>query len=90
VFGHRTWTSVLRRLQRRDITPTDAQRWASSVRRGYVAGVHDGPVLPLDITYEAQYEDRIVEVLARLEEIGDAVDGALSDADVQHLIHSLL
>jgi hypothetical protein len=71
---------VARRLQRGEFTGGDAQRWASFVRRGFIAGVTLGfPVTPLVIDYEAAHEDAIVEVVARLDEIGDVIDGEVPD-----------
>lgn len=69
-----------RRLQRGEVTGGEAQRWASFVRRGFVAG--DGsrlPVTPLLIDYEPEHEDAIVEVIGRLDEIGDVIDGEVPD-----------
>jgi hypothetical protein len=59
---------------RRDgrISPRQAQRWASSMRRGYVSAessAREGPIRPIEITYED--DDAIVEPLGRLDELGD-------------------
>jgi hypothetical protein len=85
--GHRSFhlaadavVDLSRRLQRGEVTGGDAQRWASFVRRGFIAG--DGsrlPVTPLLIDYEPEHEDAIVEVIGRLDEIGDVIDGEVPD-----------
>jgi hypothetical protein len=67
---------VLQSLDRHEIGQAQAQRWGSFVRRGYVAGRGDqGPVKPLPIDYDPTYEDIITEIISRLDEIGDVVDG---------------
>jgi hypothetical protein len=67
---------IVRGLQRGDISGAAAQRWASFVRRGYLStAATRRPIKPLDIEYETQGENAIVEVLARLDSIGDAIDG---------------
>jgi len=67
---------VLRDLARRTIDGTAAQRWASFVRRGYIANMRKGGVIkPLMIEYDPRHEEAIAEIVARLDEIGDAVDG---------------
>ena len=35
------------------------------------------PIRPLQIDYEPEHEAAIVEVVARLDEIGDVIDGGL-------------
>ena len=69
-------------------TAADVQRWASFVRRGYVAG-SGGPIKPLPIDYEAAREEDIAEVVGRLDELGDIVDGEPS-VDEQELWLELL
>src|SRR5262249_48812395 len=68
--------TVLRDLAAGKISGSEAQAWASFVRHGYVAG-SKGPIQPLPIDYEPEYEDAIVEAIGRMDEIGDVVDGAL-------------
>jgi hypothetical protein len=80
---------VLGALRSRSVPPIDVQRWASFVRRGYVAGVDRQPVRPIAIDYEVASEAAIVEVLARLDEIGDLVDGAVDDAEIRTMISGL-
>jgi hypothetical protein len=72
-----------------DITPGVAQGWASFVRRGYIAGQSRSPILPIDITYEPETEDAIVEILARLDEVGDVVDGEVTDDEIRQMIASI-
>jgi len=64
------------------------QRWGSFVRRGYY-GTTDGPIRPLDIDYDPLAEDLIAEVVARLDGLGDPVDGTLSDEEIQELINEI-
>ena len=53
------------------------QQWASFVKRGYVDG-RTGPTLPIDIPYDADDEDMIVEIVGRFDELGDEIDGVNS------------
>jgi hypothetical protein len=80
--------AVLEGLVERSCAPEEAQAWASFVRRGYVAGVR-GPIAPLGIDYEDAWEDAIVEAVGRLDEIGDLIDGEISDAEALLLLQLL-
>jgi len=70
-------------------TADDVQQWASFVRRGYVAGVPVGPVRPIDIEYDARDEDLIVEIIGRLDEIGDLIDGEVDDNEREEMLRIL-
>ena len=69
--------------------PEQVQAWASFVRRGYIAGPNSGSVRPIEVNYEIAYEDRIVEAVARLDEIGDRVDGEVSSNEILDLLRRL-
>jgi hypothetical protein len=61
------------------VTTTEAQRWASFMKRGAGAA---GP--PVDIEWED--EDLFADVLMRMDELGDLIDGTMSTAEIdQHL-----
>lgn len=66
----------------------DVQQWASFVRRGYIAGIR-GAVRPIDIEYDALDEDLIVEIIGRLDEIGDMIDGEVSDNEREAMLRIL-
>src|SRR4051794_3894922 len=51
---------VLLALRRREVPPELTQQWASFVRRGFVGHSAD-PIMPLDINYDEQSEDPIIE-----------------------------
>ena len=70
---------VVMSLQRGEISGDAAQSWASFVRVGFLAG-STGPIKPIHIDYDADSEDAIVEVIARLDSIGDAIDGEVPTA----------
>ncbi|GAB1361481.1 hypothetical protein MASR1M32_07170 [Rhodobacter sp.] len=67
----------------------EVQKWASFVRRGFVAEQSAGPIRPVDITYDTDGEDTIVEIIARLDEIGDLVDGLVDEAEREDMIRRL-
>lgn len=62
------------------------QAWASFVRRGYVAQTASAPVHAIVITYEDALEDEIVEAVARMDELGDPVDGRISAEEGAELL----
>lgn len=80
---------VLTALERQAARPDLVQRWAPFMRRGYIAGAHTGPIRPLQIHYESRAESAIGEVIARLDEIGDVVDGEVSDAEITAMLATL-
>jgi hypothetical protein len=84
-----TLMDVLHALQSGSISPALAKQWASFVRRGYFEGGH-GSIRPLDIIYEPSREDAIVEVIARLDELGDLIDGEISEEELKELLLSLV
>jgi hypothetical protein len=79
---------VLIGLLNGEILPEQAHTWASFVMRGYRSGGHD-PVLPILIPYESSHEDEIAEAVARLEELGDLIDGALDADEIRLLLKQL-
>jgi hypothetical protein len=79
---------VLRALYQGDVDPVDVQKWATFVRTGYVAG-NSVRVRPLRIDYETEFEDPIVEAIARMGEIGDSVDGVVERTEIQELLNNL-
>lgn len=80
---------VLSSLTNGAITPTQAQRWASFMRWGYVASTPGRGGTDVDIEYEAQYEDAIIEAIARLDELGDLIDGDLRPGEADQLLAAL-
>jgi hypothetical protein len=81
--------AVLTSLLEGGIQPETAQRWASFVLRGYVGDSAGSPRHPIQIDYEPGAEQQIVDALARLDEIGDRVDGHVGADDLRALIGSL-
>lgn len=81
--------AVLLDLRDGRLSPDSAQRWASFVRRGYVSDGGRQPLVPIHIEYESGAEDDIVEGVARLDELGDAVDGEIDEDESARLIARL-
>lgn len=77
------------RDRRSGAIPDDvAQAWASLMKRGWiVVPGSSGPVSPISIEWED--EDLLVEPLGRLDELGDAVDGTMSDEEIDGWIARL-
>jgi hypothetical protein len=86
VVTRRAVARVLTALLDRAIDPEIAQRWASFIKRGIAAG-GSGAVRPLDIEWED--EDLLAEVLGRLDELGDLIDGEMSDAELRQWLGRL-
>jgi hypothetical protein len=82
---------VLRKLSSHSIDGKTAQRWASFIRRGFFEKQYLGrAVRPLSIDYETAHEDAIAEVISRLDEIGDVVDGDVpGEPEIELLLYSL-
>jgi predicted Zn-dependent protease len=71
------------------ISAADAQRWAEFVRWGRIGNMSGEPTPPLDIEYDPDHEDAIGECVARLDELGDIVDGELRDGEADELLRAL-
>jgi hypothetical protein len=71
---------ALTQLRSGRIAPTDAQRWASFMKRGSViAGGYR-----LNIEWED--DDQFADVLMRMDELGDVINGTMSAAEIdQHI-----
>jgi hypothetical protein len=88
-----TRQAVLRVIEspaRGEIAPQQAQEWASLMRRGYARQSLSTPIKPIDIGYELPHEEVLAEVIARLDEIGDAVDGLITGEELEVLRNLLL
>lgn len=67
----------------------EVQQWASFVRRGYITG---NPLFgghPIDITYDTDDEDLIVEIIGRFDEIGDLIDGYIDESEQVEMLRVL-
>ena len=80
---------VLKKLKEGNVSIEIVQKWASFIKRGYVDRNTFGPIRPIIIDYEIEYEDSIVEALSRLDELGDEVDGVVDKKELYSLISSL-
>lgn len=66
------------------------QKWASFIRRGYVSGGASGQVRPIHVAYDPKNEELVVEILGRLDELGDQVDGQLGTSELEQMLQALL
>jgi hypothetical protein len=80
---------VLENLRNGFFSPEDIQRWASFVRRGYVTGGVSGELRPIGIEYDAKDEALIAEIIGRLDEIGDQVDGRIDASEVEEMLRAV-
>ena len=72
-----------------DVSDDAINQWASFIRRGYLTGVPPGPIVPLKIAYEQKCEDAMVEVIARLDELGELIDGTVSQEEKEEMLRHL-
>ena len=78
--------NVLTGLKEGTLDPKTVQQWASLMRRGYVGRATEGqPVRPVEIEYEPEFEGPISEVLSRLDELGDIIDGEIDQNELTEL-----
>lgn len=81
--------AVLIALEHHRVPPCQVQQWALFVRRGYVSDPAGGPAKPVDIACEAAHKEQIVEVVSRLDEIGDMIGREISNGEVTDMIRHL-
>lgn len=78
--------AVLRGFAAGHISGSDAQRWAALMRWGYVGGTS---AQLLEIEFEPEHEEAISECIARLDELGDLIDGELRPGEPHDLLCAL-
>ena len=66
------------------------QRWAEFIRWGHLPGTAGPRLSNVYVDYEAEAEDAIIEALARLDELGDIVDGELRPGEAAQLRAALM
>ena len=59
------------------------------MKRGYLEPVSSSPIRPVDIDFEAADEESIFEVLGRLDELGDRVDGVVSSRELEKMLAAM-
>lgn len=84
----RTVLNVLVALRRGDVSPKQVHQWAGFLFSGY-SGSTTLPLKPLDFEYDPADEDRISEIIMRLEQMEDAVDGPISLPELDRLISKM-
>jgi len=80
---------VLEKFKNGEVEQNEVQQWASFIRRGYLHSGVIGPISPLDLPYQSKNEDLIVRVIARLDELGDKIDGEMSKTEIDDLLSQL-
>jgi len=80
-------TRVLTTWRDGRIASREVQAWASFVRRGYVLNESARGNRPLDIEYDD--EVLLVEIIGRLDELGDLIDGEITDEERDEMLASL-
>ena len=79
---------VLTALMHGEISADQAQTWASFMKRGYISRSKQ-PVRPVNIPFQKDREEVISEVITKLDELGDAIDGSLGHTDIMELLDKL-
>jgi len=65
------------------------QEWASFMRCGFVGAPGGAPVQPIEIDWDPDAQDIIADVLSRLDELGDTIDGTVDEHEVNEMIARL-
>lgn len=86
VLKREALATALRAWRTGEYSDALVQGWASFVRRGYVSGRATGIVEPIDVEYFGADEELIVEIIGRLDELGDVVDGTIDKDELDGLI----
>ncbi len=79
--------SVLIQLKNKDALEEDVQLWACFLRWGNFPSDNRKPIFPIDIEYKLEDEDWIVEVVSRLDELGDLIDGTISEKEINKYLN---
>jgi hypothetical protein len=80
---------VLLLLQEGRVSLGLIQGWASFMRWGFMANASRGPIRLIDIDYDSSAEEAIVEIIARLDQIGDLIDGEISRREIETMLVKL-
>jgi len=78
--------NVLKRLRAGKIKQVDVQQWASFIRRGYFPSMEKKSISPIELEYKVEDEDWIVDVIARLDELGDEIDGKINNTEIDEIL----
>jgi hypothetical protein len=71
------------------ISPAQAQDWASFVRWGALSGSGAASRAEIGVDYELERENAVADAVARLDELGDVVDGTIPPDEIERLIAML-
>ena len=80
---------VLMTLQKEKRSSALISEWASFIRVGFIPFTRRGPILPINIDYDREWETEISNAIGRLSELGDEIDGCIDDDENRLLIKSL-
>lgn len=80
---------VLNAWRHGPLAAEEVQQWASFVRRGYVSGRTSEKLRPITIDYDANDEAVIAEIIGRLDEIGDRVDGRIDAREREEMLRAV-
>jgi len=97
-LSQQTTIKVLNDFSKGLISQTAIQRWALLILRG-IWGTWENldkqnnesnlNISSIEIPIEKKFEDKIIDTLNRLDELGDAVEGKLETKELQKLIDEL-
>lgn len=80
--------NVLEKLRDREFSPEIINLWASFLFHGVCGKIGSEFMEEIDVEYECKYADEISEAISRLEDLGDLIDGTISNQEVTSLINS--
>lgn len=82
--------NVLRQMKSEEFDANTIQRWASFIRRGYIPNSSLGSTKPRLVEYDRDAEGIIIDIIGRLDEIGDSIDGKICKEELDMMISKLL
>ena len=80
--------NVLLAFQNGAAAAETVQQWASFMRWGLV-GPFSGPAHTVNIAYDESHENDISDVVGRLDELGDLIDGTISRKELKAMIYRM-
>lgn len=81
---------VLRGLLDHRFAPLAVQAWASLMRWGFIVRPEVRvPIKPIEIEFDEACEESISEILSRLDELGDVIDGEVTSGEILELLQLL-
>ena len=86
-----TLAHILNAYWRGELAPEILGEWASFIRWGSFMSPESERIRSVDINieYDPSFEDEIIEIIGRLDEIGDIIDGEVNKDEVESMLKTI-